>query len=315
MDPTLIKWLAPTIAAMFAWGIAQGLVKKYVGDVPPARFCLYYAVANFIVGVGFWALWPVVFGDELPAVLADEHRAFLYYGLAAYILDGIAWIFYYQSIVTGPISIVGTLSAAYPGLSVLIAAVFLDEQLTAAQYAGVALVLGGCLMLAWSPADPNNPGKGRQWMLFAGLALLIWGINANIVKYSYSLPGASEGNFFLFIALGGACTLGVYGFIKGRKGAANPREWKRSFAPMVVMSLGGVLAAFAYKFGPVSIVTPLTGAYPVVTLGFAWAVLKERPTKVHWVGIVACLLGMVLSTLTPEEAPAVEAAPAAVTAG
>jgi drug/metabolite transporter (DMT)-like permease len=62
------------------------------------------------------------------------------------------------------------------------------------------------------------------------------------------------------------------------------------------MALGGLLVAIAYKKGPASIVTPLSGAYPVVTLGFAWVVLKERPTRLQMACIVGILIGMVLTS-------------------
>jgi len=112
METNVFIWLGPTLGAMLAWGIAQGLVKKYIGEVPPARFCLYYAVANGLVSLSFWYV------SDTPDVLAAENREFLIFGLLAYLLDGVAWIFYYQSIVYGPISIVGTLSAAYPAITV-----------------------------------------------------------------------------------------------------------------------------------------------------------------------------------------------------
>ena len=38
---------------MVTWGVAQGLVKKYIGEVPPARFCLFYALANAVVSLAF----------------------------------------------------------------------------------------------------------------------------------------------------------------------------------------------------------------------------------------------------------------------
>jgi drug/metabolite transporter (DMT)-like permease len=66
---------------------------------------------------------------------------------------------------------------------------------------------------------------------------------------------------------------------------------------LVGLSLSTAQAnAIAYKHGPASLVTPLAGAYPVVTIAFAWAVLKERPTRLQWGGIVAVLIGMVLTT-------------------
>ncbi len=297
MEGNTLIWLGPTLAAMFAWGIAQGLVKKYVGEVPPARFCLYYALANAVVSTLFW------YCSDTPDVLAAEHRQFMTYGMAAYILDGIAWIFYYQSIVYGPISIVGTLSAAYPAITIVLARLVLKEELTTPQYAGVIAVLLGCVALAWTPAEAAEKQTQKRWMGFAGAALLIWGVNGVIIKKAYSFAGADEGNMALFIAVGGLLTLGVYGFLFGRQGATSRKEWARSFLPMAMMALGGLMAAIAYKKGPASIVTPMSGAYPVITLTFAMMILKERPTKLHWGGIVAILTGMLLTTMAAEEAP------------
>ena len=64
------------------------------------------------------------------------------------------------------------------------------------------------------------------------------------------------------------------------------------------MALGGPLVALAIRYGPASLVTPLSGAYPVVTLGFAWAVLKERPSLLQWAAIASILAGFVLTTMS-----------------
>jgi len=293
----LLVWLIPTLAATFSWGIAQGLVKKYIGEVPPARFCLYYAVANAAVNILFWA------SQDSPPILAADGRMFLMLGLLAYVLDGIAWIFYFQSIVYGPISIVGTLSAAYPALTVIFANRFLGETLSNFQIAGVVCVVAGCLGLAHSPADPRKKKTQARWMPLAGAALLIWGANGALIKYAYAYYGdneaniANEANMALLIAIGGLLTLGIYGFLFGRKGAASGREWSRSFLPMATMALGGLMAAIAYKKGPASIVSPLSGAYPMVTLAFAWAVLKERPTALQWIAIASILVGFFFTTM------------------
>ncbi len=72
MQPTelgQLPWLAPTLGALFAWGIAQGLVKKYIGEVSAASFCLYYAIANAVVNVAFWAF------HDAPPAFAPEGRS------------------------------------------------------------------------------------------------------------------------------------------------------------------------------------------------------------------------------------------------
>ena len=289
MESSTLAWLTPTLAAMFSWGIAQGLVKKYIGEVPPARFCLFFAAANALVNLLIFAFW------DRPPLLAPEGRSFLLLGMLVYVMDGIAWIFYYQSIVSGPISIVGTLSAAYPAITVLLARVFLNEMLTTAQYVGVVAVILGCLGLAYSPPDPNAKKVHARWIPFAAAALILWGINGVLLKSAYSLPNASEGNLAFCIAAGGMMTLGVYGFLRGRTGSG-VNDWARSLLPMAVMALGGSLAMFAYKYGPASLVTPLSGAYPVITLAFAGIVLKERPAGIHWAGIVSIFIGMACVT-------------------
>jgi drug/metabolite transporter (DMT)-like permease len=296
MQPTelgQLPWLAPTLSALVAWGIAQGLVKKYIGEVSAARFCLYYALANAVVNTSFW-LW-----SDAPPPFAASGREFAMWGLFAYLLDGIAWIFYYQSITYGPISIVGTLSAAYPALTVIFARVFLGEDLTLFQGLGVGAVLMGCMALAYSPPH-TRVNKDKRWMYLAGAALVIWGASGTLIRYAYGFPEAHEGNMALFIAIGGLSTLGLYGALKGAHLGGTHHEWLRAFGPMATMAVGSLLVAIAYKHGPASLVTPLAGAYPVVTLAFAWAVLKERPTSLQWAGIASVLAGMVLTTAVSE---------------
>lgn len=289
----MLSWLGPALGAMSAWGVAQGLVKKYVGEVPPARFCLYYAIANAVVNVGWWAV------HGTPGVLAPEHSGFAALALLAYVLDGVAWIFYFQSIVHGPISIVGTLSAAYPALTPLFARFLLDERLGLPQSVGIAIVIAGCLGLAYAPAGTSAKETRLRWIPFAAVALLIWGANGVLIRHAYSLPGASDGNMALFIALGGLLTLGTYGALYGRRGGR--AAFERSFVPMAIMSLGSLLAAIAYRGGKASLVTAVSGAYPVVTLPFAAVLLKERPSALHWGCVAGVLVGMVLATVFAPE--------------
>ena len=287
MGSDTLLWLPPTLSAMLLWGVAQGLVKKYIGEVPPARFCLYYGFANAAVSLGFWALQ-----DAPPAFTADA-RGFAIVALLAYALDGIAWIFYYQSIVHGPISIVGTLSAAYPALTVIFGRLFLGEMLESLQLAGVVAVIGGCLAMAYTPPESQAKWTQRRWMAYAGVALVLWGVNGTLVRHAYQLAGAHEANMALFLAISGLATLGLYGVVFGRRhGPPSAGEWARSAGPMATMAAGSLLTALAYQKGPASIVTPVSGAYPVVTLVFAWVVLSERPTRLQWTGIVGVLAGM-----------------------
>lgn len=291
MQGTLV-WLTPTLIALFLWGLGQGFVKKWISEVPPARFCLYFVVAKALVNIGYFLTQPH------PAPFAPEGMRFLMAGVFAYILDGLGWILYFESIVAGPITIVGTLSAAYPALTVLFARIFLGEQLSTMKYVAVGLVIAGCLGLAYSPPDPNAKTTKKRWIPFAASALILWAIAQTIVKWSYGLPQANEANMMLFNTFGSVLTLGVYGFLKGRKGGHSVREWGKSFLPMGMMAGGDlcVIVALA-RSGPASLVSPISGAYPLVTLVFAVLVLKERLTIIQVVSVGMILAGIAGSSL------------------
>ena len=68
-----------------------------------------------------------------------------------------------------------------------------------------------------------------------------------------------------------------------------------SFIPMGMMAGGDLGVIIATRSGPVSIVAPLTGAYPLVTLGFAALALKEKVSRLQWFCIALILAGMFMS--------------------
>lgn len=285
----LFLWLTPALLALLLYGLGQGFVKLWIGEVPPARFCLYFACARALVMVAYFL------ATSHAPVLAAQGRNVLAIGVLAYLLDGAGWIMYFQSIIAGPITIVGTLSAAYPAITIVFAHWFLGETLSPVQYGAVALVIGGCIGLAYQPADAANKVTGRAWIALAFLALMLWGTGQTIVKYDYSL-GATDTNMALYSAIGALLTLGVYGLWKGRTGTHSVIEWTRSFLPMGMMASGDLGVLIASRYGKISIVTPLTGAYPLVTLVFAALVLRERIVLLQWICIAAILIGMFLCT-------------------
>ncbi|MGQ0505863.1 MAG: EamA family transporter [Myxococcaceae bacterium] len=96
-------------------------------------------------------------------------------------------------------------------------------------------------------------------------------------------------------SVGGALTLGIYGWSTTRGQKSSATEWKQSAIPMGMMAAGDLAVIVASRLGPISVVSPLSGAYPLVTLGFAGVILKERITPLQWVCIGLIVVGMFLS--------------------
>lgn len=311
MEPTTstMAWLAPTLIALLLYGIGQGLVKKFIDEVPPARYCLYFFFAKLVLYLGFY------FQQGGAPVMHDGKSEALIYGVLSYVLEGLGWICYYESIMSGPISIVGTLSAAYGAPTAIFCFLFLKEVLAPYQYVGVILVILGCAGVSYAPADPDAKVTSKRWIPLALMALVFWGLWQTGVKYTYDTTGVSEGQMALYSCIGAFLTLGIYGFAFGRGGGSGkPGELLHAIVPMMMMAGGDLGVLVGTRFGSSTLVTVISSAYPVVTLLFAGWLLKERITPFQWVCVVVVLAGMMLGQDLSEIFPALAAGPEATLA-
>ena len=96
----LLLWLTPALLALVLYGLGQGFVKMWITEVPPARFCLYFACARALV------MGCYFFANPHAPLFTVEGRHLLAIGIFAYLLDGAGWIMYFQSIIADRKSVV-----------------------------------------------------------------------------------------------------------------------------------------------------------------------------------------------------------------
>ncbi|UCF80565.1 MAG: DMT family transporter [Acidobacteriota bacterium] len=292
-------WLGPTLVAFLLYGISGGLFKQALDDIPVSRFCLYTVVVDAVVYMSFFLYWHKT--GSHPPPFAPEGLQFFFWAMVSGLLEGIAGILYYESLSGGPVSIVGTVSAAYPVATAVLAFIFLGELLIPTQYIGAALVVAGCIGIAYEPSDPDQKTSTRRalgmplWFVYAILAALLWGIGGAMNRWVYELPNASEANFALYGIFADVLTIGVYGALLEREWKFPVKEGAWAALPLAISAVADGVLYLAYRLGPATLVTTLSGAYPAVTLVYAYFVIKERPTFLQWVCIALVFIGMLLS--------------------
>ena len=306
-------WLLPTLSAFLLYGLGQGYAKMYIADMKPARFCLYFIAGKVVLtlGVFLWASYLSAEGN--PSPFAPGVRQFLFCGLLAGALDAAGWVFYFESLLGGPVSIVGTVSAAYPVVTAVLARIFLAEHLSSIQYMGVILVIAGCIGIAYEPSGqnrdkpaPTEKAKRRffgmpVWFIQALLADFCWGSGATMQDYFFMLPNAgevaSDYNLMLYVMLSGVFVFGGYGWIRDEQKGYPAREVAHATVPVGMFAIGDLATIVAYGVGTATLVTTLSGAYPAVTLVFAYLhpALRERPTFFQWTCIALIFAGMLIA--------------------
>ena len=306
-------WMLFAFGAMFGWGLGQGFTKKYINDVSGTKFCLYFAVAVSVVNLSIWAAngSPNPFYTEA----GEFETGFVTYGTLSYLLDGMAWAAYFICIKYAPITIVGTVAAAYPAIVMVVLYLWIGQDPTPIMWAGGVLVVLGCIGLGYTPKHEvdesidNSHVVPRIWIPLAVLAAVGWGLAFSCLGYTFSavanFEGAKGADIYPLMAIGDAIIMVPFALILGRKTDKHTFQGiKLAIIPMILFALGNACMPLANAFDTEGsyggLIAAISAAYPMVTLGFAYIFLKERIIAFHKVSVAIVITGIMVCTGTAD---------------
>jgi drug/metabolite transporter (DMT)-like permease len=283
------------IASALSWGTSDLLARFATRKIGTFRTMLYmqlFGCALLTLVMPWLGGWTALTG-------ANGLRAGMF-GVAAGLLNTCSTLALYRSFEIGKMSVVAPLSASYPVLTMLLAALT-GERLTAARLAGIALTILGAVVVArgdggigGSETAAGGSGikyRGVGWALLAalGYGVMFWLLGVRVVPLLGA--GLSVWMIRLTSVLGTVALLLVIGA---------PAKVPSDGAGLFVLGIG-VLDTLAYvlnNFGmqheQTSVVSVLSSLYGAVTVGLAAVILKESIGKMQWAGIGFVFGGIVL---------------------
>lgn len=288
-----VSWALPLAVTVLFYGVAQGVYKQVA--LTTAQFYLLFVAAKTVLNWGSWAAF------SRKAFTDRASRPFLMWALAGQICNGLAWFFYFRALEdpSSRAAIVGTITAAYGAVTVLLALIFLKERLVAVQFVGIGLVVGASMLLGYAGSGPDTAsGTSTGWLVDSLLTMVFWGSAMTIFKKAYSMPEADDYRFFLTNWLGMMIVL----LPAGMSHLSN-EAWPTTLVALglVIVSLyaiGDLTLFAAIARGPASVVSPLSCLYPIPTIAYSFLILKEAVLPLQWVAVAMTLVAIVL--LLPE---------------
>jgi uncharacterized membrane protein len=207
------------------------------------------------------------------------------------------YLAFYRALALGPVAVVSPIAACDGAVAALIGVLLLGEALGPGHYAAVGLLVVGVALAATDLRQLRQglraPGAGPLLALvtMVGFGIAIAGIAA----------AAERCRSFLLPIL----TLRCFIFLQLAAAAGLRRQGLRAGAGLVVAALGiglldtGSLLALAQGMvaeegARVSLLGPLYGAYPVVTVLLSQRFLRERLVANQWLGIFLVMIGTAL---------------------
>lgn len=139
----------------------------------------------------------------------------------------------------------------------------------------------------------NSVAMPRRWLFYAFACFVSWGVWAYLSKITSTRIGAAETQ--LLFTLGMIPFAVVFGLRAGvRSLVADKLGVVYGITNGLLTGLGTMMMFAALHIGPASAVTPIAGAFPLVTVLMARAFLAERLNHVQHLGLATAMVGLTL---------------------
>ncbi|MBI2181854.1 MAG: EamA family transporter [Deltaproteobacteria bacterium] len=275
--------------ALFAgglWGIGPLLLKRGLkyADVSTATLVEQHVSVFLLVGL---AIYYGEIGQVDPS-----SRAFWAFFLAGAIGASFGKVFYYKGIDLVGASKATSVKNGSPLLTVILAVLFLGEEMSWLIVAGVTLIVVGIAVLSQAQTSPAA-GMGRfQYLLFPLIAAFCFGINPIFKKIGISAAGLPVLGALVTQTTALLCML-AFGRFMGLK-------VKRERVPLrgllffalsgITEAVGSLCTFFALIYGPAALLSPIWRISPLVTFALARFTLKGIEVVTLRDGVAASLI-------------------------
>jgi drug/metabolite transporter (DMT)-like permease len=279
------------LGGMVGWGVADFL-GKWTIDRIGALPTLFWSQ---LIGVGPAVAFLAASG-RIPAL----HGLDLLYLAAFGVVDAFAYLLIYVGFGKGKVSLLSPVYASYAALAVLLSAWLFHEHITGLQWAGIAVVFAGVLLVSRAtagaspaPAAPSR-GAGLPEILVAFVLHGFW-----LVLFDRFLGERPFAIFVLGARLAVVLTLLAHARVTRQSLRVPDRGL---FRPLLVVGVADVCAYAALAWGlgsstHTSIVVILGSTFSVPTMVLARIFLKERLSRPQMAAVASIIGGIVLLSI------------------
>jgi uncharacterized membrane protein len=286
------RWLFWTLVTILTWGIWAVLSKLLALEIAsPAHSQLVSTVGLLPVVIALLML-------KDPGSPAGGNFALgVWIAVGSGIVSCLGSIAFFDLFTRGAKAVAATpITALYPAVTVLLAIPILKERVSGVQWLGIALSLAAICLFNVSGVE----GIFSGWVLFALVPVVLWGICGLMQKASTDHVSARVSAIcFLLAFFPVAAAIMAYDPLPS---AISPSTWALAAAVGFTLAFGNltVLLAFAHG-GKASIITPLAGLYPVVSIPLAIGLLEDEEINLRvLLGIVCALAAVVMLSYTAD---------------
>lgn len=284
-----MNWLFFAIVSFIGYGVGDifgTIVTRKLGGISTSLWTL-------IIGVFLFSIFIPLTWNELEELTL--RLLFLTVGISISFIVGLVAFYHALKIDSSPL--VGTIAAAFAGVTVILSLVFLGERISLQQTLSILIIFFGVFL---SSFDFNKLKTGKmilsKGIVLALVTMICWGVYFTFIKIPVLRLGWFWPTYITYLSF----PL-VLLFLKFKNIKVKKPTLKLSFKPIVASTILTGSAEFSYNFaisnGQVALVAPIAGSYPVLFTLLSFFVFRDPVTKQQILGIITTLLGIVFLSL------------------
>ena len=252
------------------------------------------AIRTIVVLIFSWLMVFVVGSQETISAIGGRTLLFLVLsGLAT----GASWLCYFKALQLGDVNKVVPIDKSSTVLTILLAAIFLQEGVSLTKGIGVVLIAVGTFLMI-EKKQSGGETKSAAWLWYALGSAVFASLTAILGKVGIS---GVESNLGTAIRTGVVLLMSwVMVFVTGQQHSMHGLNRK----DLLFLGLSGLTTGLSWlcyyralQDGPASVVVPIDKLSILVTVAFSGLVLKERLDRRSGTGLVLLTAGTLLLVL------------------
>jgi len=290
----LETWVLLSLIALLVYGLSQVVNKTALRDISAPSYIFISVFITIPVNLFLLVSFLYVNGSWGASL---EYTIF---GILSTAFGAMGYYLFEEALQRGPVTAVGSITAAYPIIPVLVGLTLLSESIKAIQAVGIAVIMIGIIMLSYTHGNGEGKSKLTTACLFFSFAsLILWGLWGIFIKVALTEDVGLE--VLQYIGLHAFVTpilAGLYLNYRKSQGEKIIPKWsipvKIAFIAVILGQLAFWGEVYALESGPVSIVIPLVAAYPAMTMLLATLLLRERLRNIELIFVIAIVIGIIM---------------------
>ena len=276
------------IGGMFGWGIYDFLGGVFAKQIGSFRSLFWSQLAGLI---------SVLILAVVARLAVDIPVLVVALSLIAAILYSAGYLFFFKGFETGNVSIIAATMNLWAVFTMLFAFVFMGQRLSALKTLGVLMIICGATVASLNWNEIGN----RKFQLSAGVREAILGAFFFGVFWNVSEIISEKVGWLLttlLIKAGIIIFLSIFSFLT-KQGislthiSANTKSI--IFLMGVIEACAVALVNYGLTIGDAILITPIASALSIVTITLAIIFLKDKINKIQGLGIVAAIVGIIVT--------------------